>query len=431
MTDTAPDTSTWAVFFLDGALASQTALRILRAAFRTCSGAASEGREGAVIGCPSTRHLGDSAAQSSLRSAPAVDTEQCGLHKHVTVTCEMILGGQARSIRRVGIGGNMPSRFARISVAFGVALAVLAVAVPANAHTPRLRKPSAPTDVVATPRSPNAIQVSWAPPATDGGAPITSYTVTVGSVGVSCTTTSTSCVVGGYGGSLYYFGGGYGSRGINNYRIKVVATNSVAPGRPAKLRSTTANPAEPICSYIGPYAFLGTVCGITNWSGLDLDHAWLLTADLAGANLSNTDLEGGVTDGNFSNTDLNGADLAGVSFGGNGVTSGGITGIPAQLPSGYILFDGYIVGEGAHLENVNFAGANFAGLELAGDDFTGADLAGTDFAGADLTGVSFHNADLAGADVTGANLILATWFDTTCPDGTNSNNDGQTCLHNL
>ena len=43
-----------------------------------------------------------------------------------------------------------------------------------------------------------------------------------------------------------------------------------------------------------------------------------------------------------------------------------------------------------------------------------------DLTGADLTGANLHRADLTGV----------IWSNTTCPDGTNSNNDGGTCAKN-
>lgn len=36
-----------------------------------------------------------------------------------------------------------------------------------------------------------------------------------------------------------------------------------------------------------------------------------------------------------------------------------------------------------------------------------------------------------GANLDGATLVGVTWNDTTCPDGTNSDNDGGTCVNNL
>jgi uncharacterized protein YjbI with pentapeptide repeats len=38
---------------------------------------------------------------------------------------------------------------------------------------------------------------------------------------------------------------------------------------------------------------------------------------------------------------------------------------------------------------------------------------------------------LTGANLTGANLSKVIWSSTNCPDGTNSNNHGNTCLGHL
>jgi uncharacterized protein YjbI with pentapeptide repeats len=106
----------------------------------------------------------------------------------------------------------------------------------------------------------------------------------------------------------------------------------------------------------------------------------LTNAVLIGANLRGADLD---------NTALAGATLTGV-------TSGGISGEPASLPTNWYLVFGYLAGPGA---------------DLAGADFTRANLNGIDLTGAVLTGV--------------------TWNDTICPDGTNSDSDGGTCVNNL
>jgi uncharacterized protein YjbI with pentapeptide repeats len=47
-----------------------------------------------------------------------------------------------------------------------------------------------------------------------------------------------------------------------------------------------------------------------------------------------------------------------------------------------------------------------------------------------LTGADLTEADLNGATMTGANVTSVTWSNTVCPDGTNSNNDGGTCVNN-
>jgi uncharacterized protein YjbI with pentapeptide repeats len=140
-------------------------------------------------------------------------------------------------------------------------------------------------------------------------------------------------------------------------------------------------------------------------------------ADLSGDNLANTDFEY--------------ANLAGADFYGSIV-------------------------RGSNLENADLAGVNLSGADgqadYSGANLTDADLAGGgnydsgDFANANLTGAvlsggfdgdNFTNANLTQADMSGGSFDSAdtfsgtTWSDTTCPDGTNSGNDGGTCVNNL
>jgi Pentapeptide repeats (8 copies) len=70
-----------------------------------------------------------------------------------------------------------------------------------------------------------------------------------------------------------------------------------------------------------------------------------------------------------------------------------------------------------------------------------APLSHADLSYAVLTGAKLNNADLAGANLTqanltkavlsGANLAGVTWSGTTCPDGTNSNEAGDSCSGHL
>jgi len=120
---------------------------------------------------------------------------------------------------------------------------------------------------------------------------------------------------------------------------------------------------------------------------LNLTDANLAYADLVGANLSKADLYG---------ADLYGADLT-----------------------------------SANLSKADLAGANLSNADLDSATLTQADLAGANLSGADLTKAKLSGTDLNGADVTGAIFTKVKWSDTTCPDGTNSNNDGGTCTNNL
>ena len=98
---------------------------------------------------------------------------------------------------------------------------------------------------------------------------------------------------------------------------------------------------------------------------------------------------------------------------------------------------------GAHND---FSGANLSGAHLGTADLSNADLSNAyltdagmydaflnnaNLTGADLTNADLRQADLTGADLTDANLSGADWYYTTCPDGTNSDDNGDTCENNL
>ena len=76
---------------------------------------------------------------------------------------------------------------------------------------------------------------------------------------------------------------------------------------------------------------------------------------------------------------------------------------------------------GAYLVNADLTSANLAGGYLSYTNLSSADLRYADLSFADLS-----NAYLTGADLTGVG-----WYNTTCPDGTNSDDNGDTCENNL
>jgi uncharacterized protein YjbI with pentapeptide repeats/sugar lactone lactonase YvrE len=177
------------------------------------------------------------------------------------------------------------------------------------------------------------------------------------------------------------------------------------------------------------------VCG--SLQGCDLQNANLTGADLAGDGLQGDDLQGA----NLTAADLAGDNLQGDNLQGDLLTGTNLSG--ANL-------------NGANLDGANAAGANLAGDSLQGDNlsasnFTAADLAGANLAGANLEGTTFElaslshadlqganmqydnflNASLSGAVASGASLQGITWTNTTCPDGTNSNNDGDSCVNHM
>ena len=166
-------------------------------------------------------------------------------------------------------------------------------------------------------------------------------------------------------------------------------------------------------------------------SGANLDNASLFTSNLVAAtfdnaSLRNTNLEDGYAPGgSFINADLRGANLyfaffrggnlSGANFSNNGLSS--------------VDFESSI------LQNAVFTGSYLFGVDMRNSDLRGADLSFTT-----LWYVSLNNADLRDANLLGAKLRAGTnlsgiiWGNTTCSDGSNSDdNDGDnfTCESNF
>ena len=80
---------------------------------------------------------------------------------------------------------------------------------------------------------------------------------------------------------------------------------------------------------------------------------------------------------------------------------------------------------------VDWAYMDLSGADLSYAYLTDANLYMADLTGADLSYAYLGGADLIGADLTGADLTSVNWVGTTCPDGTNSNDNGNTCVNNL
>jgi len=137
-------------------------------------------------------------------------------------------------------------------------------------------------------------------------------------------------------------------------------------------------PGTPDCSAIGPNS---------NLTGCDLSGQDLSGADLSGTNLGLANLSG---------ADLSGADL-----------------------SGTVLND-------ADLSGANLSGANLTGAMLGVVDLSDANLSG-----AILDHVWLADSDLTGANLSDADLTEVRWVNITCPDGTNSDNNGGTCVGHL
>jgi hypothetical protein len=104
---------------------------------------------------------------------------------------------------------------------------------------------------------------------------------------------------------------------------------------------------------------------------------------------------------------------------------------------GAILARSYM--SGTNFTKANLSGANMIEVTAEGTIFVDADLPGADLTDAYLKGANFTEADLGGAimnettvnpwnGVPRNNLENVIWDDTTCPDGSNSDDNGGTCI---
>ncbi len=87
--------------------------------------------------------------------------------------------------------------------------------------------------------------------------------------------------------------------------------------------------------------------------------------------------------------------------------------------------------QSANLSNANLAGADLSNANLAGADLRYAIFELADLSNANLAGADLRYADLTGADLSNADLSGTFWYGTICPDGTNSDDNGNTCENNL
>jgi hypothetical protein len=89
------------------------------------------------------------------------------------------------------------------------------------------------------------------------------------------------------------------------------------------------------------------------------------------------------------------------------------------------------------MSGTNFSHSNISGTffqtDLTDTDFSNASLEESSFAETNLQNANFTNADLTDTDFTGATnmdtatLTGVTWSNTVCPDGTNSDENSNTC----
>jgi uncharacterized protein YjbI with pentapeptide repeats len=167
-----------------------------------------------------------------------------------------------------------------------------------------------------------------------------------------------------------------------------------------------------------------------NLTGANLDNADLFTSNLVAATFDNASLRNTNLDdayapgGSFINADLRGANFYFATLS-NANLSG------ANLSDSSL---GIYTFEGSNLQNANFSGSAISG-DMRNTDLRGADLSFTTLWYLSLSNSDLRNATLLGSELKpGTSLDGIIWGNTTCSDGSNSDdNDGDnfTCESNF
>lgn len=114
----------------------------------------------------------------------------------------------------------------------------------------------------------------------------------------------------------------------------------------------------------------------------------------------------------FKGKDISSAQLNKCSFDGVDLT-------------GVIFKDAHFSSSG--ITNSNLTNADFSSLHMEQGGFNDSNLQNVNFSGANLESVKFTGAQ----NMTSANITGVTWSNVTCPDGTNSEDNGSTCAGHL
>lgn len=146
---------------------------------------------------------------------------------------------------------------------------------------------------------------------------------------------------------------------------------------------------------------------------------------------------------NWSNADISGSSFAYTVF--KGLTMIGGTGVNTDFSNSFLAPSSLRASsnfEGAIFANADMRESTLTESSFIDANFTEANLGNSYFNDSVVTEATFTNANLSNVDFTGADLTDAididtatrtgiVWSDTTCPDGTNSDNNSNTCEGHL
>ena len=217
----------------------------------------------------------------------------------------------------------------------------------------------------------------------------------VGTTAPTCTGTSTQI--------------SWNSQGATGATGAPGATGAQGPAGPQGPAGATVNTCT---SPPGP-GLNFSVCTLSsvNWPATHLAGTLFIDANLSSAQLEIANAPNTNYDfGNLTSTNFNATTLTNAIFSQATVTNANFSG---ALLTGAQLFNMF-----------NVSGVNFSSANLTGADLSSNTLTNTNFTNANLT-----NANFGGDTVTGTTPVTGVvWSNTICPDGTNSNAHGSTCV---
>jgi uncharacterized protein YjbI with pentapeptide repeats len=169
--------------------------------------------------------------------------------------------------------------------------------------------------------------------------------------------------------------------------------------------------------------------------GTDFSGSSITFMDFSGHNLQDMKLDaGGIVNSTFNQTNLSNAEMDTSDNSGN----------PFIKDSEFQGANFSNAKFGAALTRVDLSGANFSNAIFDVDpasfvsfiDIQESNLTNVNFSGAQFTTrpsmtIFIQNSDLTGSDMSGLNVSRVDWVNSTCPDGTNSDANGDTCVGHL
>ena len=220
---------------------------------------------------------------------------------------------------------------------------------------------------------------------------------------------------GAHGGDASLLHGCVGTGVLNQGRVRIISANSTCNANEAPHDWKEYNLADEIPLICPDCSFVGLV-PLTQFVNKNLSNALLKSAnfnstEFTGTNFTNANLEGAGFAGTYSNINFTGANLTNSQI-------------------------------GSSFTNSNFSNANVQGVAGGDTDYSSSNFTGANFTNSGLLNSNFNNTNLTNVNFTGSNLQGAVnmstatrtgiiWSNTSCPDGTNSDNNGNTCEGHL